>query len=101
MKTAKGILESGRFRVPYRRYGDHPDILLCVSGILQTMAVWRAVAKRFSRHFSVIIFDMPGVGRSEILSGGAHVTVEEQLEVVHALLEHAAPPGEVALAGSS
>jgi pimeloyl-ACP methyl ester carboxylesterase len=101
MKTTKGVLEFGRFRIPYRRYGDHPDVLLCVSGVLQTMAVWRAVAKRFSRHFSVIIFDMPGVGRSEILSGGAHVTVEEQLNVVHALLEHAAPSGEVALAGSS
>ena len=101
MKTAKGVLEAGRFRIPYRRYGDHPDVLLCVSGILQTMAVWRAVARRFSPHFSVIIFDMPGVGRSEILHGSAHVTVEEQLAVVHALLGHAAPRGDVTLAGSS
>jgi len=101
MKTAKEVLEYGRFRVPFRRYGDHPNVLICVSGVLQTMAVWRAVAKRFSRHFSVIIFDMPGVGRSEILSGGAHVTVDEQLDVVHALIEWAAPDGELTLAGSS
>ncbi|MDP5053069.1 MAG: alpha/beta hydrolase [Congregibacter sp.] len=101
MKTTKGSLEQGRFSIPYRRYGEHPNVLLCVSGILQTMAVWRAVAKRFSQHFSVIIFDMPGVGRSQILSGSAHVTVGEQIEVVHGLLQHAKPQGEVTLAGSS
>jgi pimeloyl-ACP methyl ester carboxylesterase len=101
MKTTKEVLEHGRFRIPFRRYGAHPNVLICVSGVLQTMAVWRAVAKRFSRHFSVIIFDMPGVGRSEILSGGAHVTVDEQMDVVHALIERAAPEGELTLAGSS
>ena len=101
MRTGKGIIEHGRFRVPYRAYGDSPDMLLCVSGILQTMAVWRAVTRRFADRYTVLVFDMPGVGRSEILSGGAHVTVEEQLEVVHALIRHAAPRGELALAGSS
>lgn len=101
MKTSKEVLEHGRFRIPFRRYGDHPNVLICVSGVLQTMAVWRAVAKRFSRHFSVIIFDMPGVGRSEILSGGAHVTVDEQMDVVHALIERAEAVGELTLAGSS
>jgi len=101
MKTRKGTLECGRFLIPFRIYGDHPDVLLCVSGVLQTMAVWRAVTQRFSRYFTVIIFDMPGVGRSEILSGGAHVTVEEQLDVVHALVQFAAPRGELTLAGSS
>jgi pimeloyl-ACP methyl ester carboxylesterase len=65
------------------------------------MAVWRAVTQRFSQHFTVIIFDMPGVGRSRILSGSAHVTVQEQIEVVHALIEHAAPRGSLTLAGSS
>lgn len=101
MKTCKHTLECGRFVIPYRRYGDHPNVLLCVSGILQTMAVWRAVAKRFSQDFSVIIFDMPGVGRSRILSGSAHVTVREQLDVVDALVNHVAPRGDLALAGSS
>lgn len=101
MRTAKGILEHGRFQIPFRRYGDSDNVLLCVSGVLQTMAVWCAVAKRFSQHFTVIIFDMPGVGRSTILSGGAHVTVQEQLEVVHALIQYVSPRGELTLAGSS
>lgn len=101
MKTAKQVLEHGRFHIPFRSYGDSPNVLLCVSGILQTMAVWRAVARRFSPHYTVVIFDMPGVGRSKILSGGAHVTVQEQLEVVHALVQQVAPRGELTLAGSS
>lgn len=101
MKTGKGSLQHGRFEIPYRTYGDQPDVLLCVSGILQTMAVWRAVTRRFAPHFTVVIFDMPGVGRSKILSGSAHVTVEEQLEVVHALASHFGGSGELTLAGSS
>lgn len=101
MKTEKDTLLHGRFAIPLRRYGDHPDVLVCVSGVLQTMAVWRAVAKRFSRHFTVIIFDMPGVGRSRILSGGAHVTVEEQIDVVHALIGCVTPHRSLTLAGSS
>lgn len=101
MKTGKELLRHGRFEIPLRRYGDADDVLLCVSGVLQTMAVWRAVARRFSPHFTVIIFDMPGVGRSRIVSGGAHVTVEEQIEVVRALVHHAAPAGSLTLAGSS
>ena len=101
MKTGKQYIEHGRFRIPYRVYGDQPNVLLCVSGILQTMAVWRARTRRFSPHFRVIVFDMPGVGRSKILWGSAHVTLEEQQEVVHALIENAAPCGDLTLAGSS
>ena len=101
MKTVKGVVEHGRFRVPYRCYGDSENVLLCVSGALQTMAVWRTVARRFSSHFTVIVFDMPGVGRGEILSGSAQVGVDEQLAVVDAVLRAAAPQGALTLAGSS
>ena len=101
MKTTKGLLEHGRFRVPFRRYGDHPDVLLCVSGALQTMAVWRSVARRFASNLSVVVFDMPGVGRAEITSGPTHVTVDEQLDVVDALLRTSPPTGRLTLAGSS
>lgn len=74
---------------------------MCVSGALQTMAIWRTVVKRFADHFTVVIFDMPGIGRSEIKSGSAHVTVQEQLEALHALIEETHPGGEMTLAGSS
>ena len=101
MKTLKGTLNIGRFEIPYRKYGDNDNMLMCVSGALQTMAIWRSVVKRFSEHFTVVIFDMPGIGRSEIKSGGAHVTVPEQLETLHALIQETHPGGELTLAGSS
>ncbi len=101
MRTVKGSLNIGRFEVPYRRYGDSDHLLMCVSGALQTMAIWRTVVKRFAERYTVVIFDMPGIGRSEITSGGAHVTVQEQLETVHALIEENQTGGEVTLAGSS
>jgi len=101
VKTVKGTLEYGRFEIPYRKYGDNENMLMCVSGALQTMAIWRTVVKRFAEHFTVVIFDMPGIGRSEIKSGGAHVTVQEQLETLHALIAETHAGGEVTLAGSS
>jgi len=99
--TVKGTLKTGRFEIPYRKYGDNDHLLMCVSGALQTMAIWRTVVKRFADHFTVVIFDMPGIGRSEIRSGGAQVTVQEQLEALHALIEETHPGGELTLAGSS
>ena len=101
VRPVKGSIESGRFRVPYRVYGDAPRALIGVSGALQTMAVWAAFVRRFSQDFTCVIFDMPGIGRSEILSGGARVTVEEQVEVVRDLIAATAPGKPVSLAGSS
>ncbi len=101
MNTFKGRLAVGRFDIAYRKYGDHDHTLICVSGALQTMAVWRTMIKRFADHFAVVVFDMPGLGRSEIRSGGAHVTVQEQLDVLHALIEETHSGSELTLAGAS
>ena len=101
MKTAKGIIESERFEVPYRVYGDHDNLLVCVSGAMQTMSIWRSVVKRFADNYTVVIFDMPGVGRSRIRRGSAHVTVDEQIEILDALIERTRTGGELVLAGSS
>jgi pimeloyl-ACP methyl ester carboxylesterase len=65
------------------------------------MAIWRTVVKRFVGHFTVVLFDMPGIGRSKIKSGSAHVTVQEQLEALHAMIEKTHRGGELTLAGSS
>lgn len=101
MKTCKQTLQHERFLIPFRRYGDHADVLLCVGGAMQTMAVWREVIRRFSSSFTVVVFDMPGVGRSKICSGSPQVSLDEQIGVVCALVEHIAPRGALTLAGSS
>lgn len=101
MKTSKGIACIGRFEVPYRVYGTSNKLLVCVSGAMQTMSIWRSVVKRFTSDYTVVLFDMPGVGRSRILSGGSHVTVDEQVEVLDGLVALTRTGGELALAGSS
>lgn len=88
MKKISGMIEYDRFIVPYRIYGDGPDTLLCVSGAKQTMSAWRSVVSCFFKEYRVVVFDMPGQGRSEIVSGSNRVALDEQIEVVHALVEH-------------
>jgi len=101
VKTSKGSIRTGRFEIPYRLYGQHENLLVCVSGAMQTMSIWRSVVKRFSSDFTVLLFDMPGVGRSRILSGSAHISVDEQIEVLSDLIGHVQTDGDVVLAGSS
>lgn len=101
MKAVKGTLDLERFEIPYRKYGNSDHLLMCVSGALQTMVIWHHVVKRFTENFTVVIFDMPGIGRSRIKSGGAHVSVQEQLETLHALIRETHRGGDVTLAGSS
>ncbi|PKL96172.1 MAG: hypothetical protein CVV18_02705 [Gammaproteobacteria bacterium HGW-Gammaproteobacteria-8] len=94
-----------RFEVPYRIYGSSENTLVCVSGAMQTMSIWRSVVKRFTDDYTVVLFDMPGVGRSRVLSGTAHVTVDEQIQVldslIASLISETRGPGELVLAGSS
>ena len=101
MKTTKGMIESERFDTPYRAYGDGENRLVCVSGALQTMAIWRTMVRRFAPHFTVVVFDMPGIGRSTIKSGGSQVSVQEQLEVLGSIIQRTERPGELTLAGAS
>ncbi len=86
MKITKGELRHDRFLVPYRVYGEGEQILVCVSGAQQTMAVWRSFASHFCKSYSVVIFDSPGQGRSQILSGSPAISLEEQVEVLHRII---------------
>lgn len=82
MDKRTGELVCSRFRVPYRVYGDSDKIIVCISGAKQTMSAWHSFVRRFKKDFSVLVFDLPGQGRSEILSADANVTLEEQVDVV-------------------
>jgi len=102
LKTSKGTIDSGRFEIPYRIYGDQEDLLVCVSGAMQTMAIWRSVVKFFTSDYRVLVFDMPGVGRSRIYHGPSWVSVEEQVETLDTLIRRLRDEnGRLALAGSS
>ena len=86
MRLSKGQVNFDRFIVPYRIYGEGEQLLVCVSGVQQTMASWRTVVSYFAHDYRLLLFDMPGQGRSQILSGPAEVSIDEQVYVLRQIL---------------
>lgn len=83
MKIVKGELEEGRFRIPYRIYGESKESIVCICGAQQTMTSWRSFVSRFSKEISVIVFDLPGHGQAKIIDGPPFLTFNEQIDVIH------------------
>lgn len=101
MKTIKGELSLGRFLVPYRIYGEAEKTIICISGAKQTMAAWRSFVSHFVSEYSVVLFDLPGQGRSTILSGSAGIGFDEQVDILHKIIEETNRNGKVILAAAS
>src|SRR6185436_6201705 len=108
----KGTLFAGEFEIPYATTESQlsaasptAPILICVNGMQQTMAMWRSVLKRMSATgYRTVLFDFPNQGRAAELNqhlGGSSLSVEQQVEVLHAVVEHVAPEQQVALIGGS
>jgi pimeloyl-ACP methyl ester carboxylesterase len=81
------IIKFDRFEIPYRVHGDTGPFIICVNGVQQTMAVWRSFIKHFSKNYKVIVFDFPGQGRAKIISGGSGVSIDEQVEILHEVID--------------
>ena len=101
MKIRKGEIRDGRFIVPYRAYGEAPKTIVCVSGAQQTMAVWKSFVAYFCRDFTVVVFDLPGQGRSETLHGPAAVSLEEQVSALGRVIKATNKNGPVHIAAAS
>ena len=101
MSIARGITRVGRFLVPYRVFGLGSQTMVCVNAVQQTMAAWRPVVTYFSKDYSLLLFDFPGQGRAQILSGSAVVSLDEQIEVLHQVLSAQNSAEKFVLAGAS
>ncbi len=86
MNRQKGTINYDRFTIPYRVYGSGSKTMVCVNGAQQTMAAWRSVVSRFRRDYSVVTFDLPGHGKSEILSPPLAVSLDEQVTCLHQIV---------------
>ena len=86
MNKISGKCDISRFEIPYRLYGDSENLIVCISGAKQTMSAWRSFVSRFQGDYSVLIFDLPGQGRSIIKSGDMGVSLEEQVDALNELL---------------
>ncbi|MEO0453185.1 MAG: alpha/beta hydrolase [Verrucomicrobiota bacterium] len=100
-KTNKGKLSLGRFQVPYRVYGSGDVSLVCVSGAQQTMAAWRSCIRYFSKKYSVVVFDLPGLGGAKILDGEASVHIDEQIEILDRVIRETTAGSHLILCGAS
>lgn len=101
MILRKGILECGRFVVPYRCYGDRGPTILCVGGAQQSMAIWRRTVSRFSATHRSVTMDLPGQGRAIRKSGPHQITLDEQIGVLHAVVQASQPHQALAVVGAS
>jgi pimeloyl-ACP methyl ester carboxylesterase len=68
LATRMETLRSGR-RLRVARLGAGPPLVLC-HGYPDNLQIWCALAPRLAEHFSVIAFDWPGLGQSELWPGG-------------------------------
>ena len=84
---SKGKLRVQRFEVPYRVYGGGRSTLVFINGIQQSMAMWHSFVRRFSQSYRIVLFDSPSQGNSRIRAGSPIVTVDEQVEILHAVIK--------------
>ena len=101
MNVTRGEITVGRFLIPYRLFGEGKRFLVCVNGAQQTMAAWRPVVTYFSRDYRLLLFDFPGQGRAQIISGSAVVDLDEQVEVLNQVLSAQNAPDKAIVAGAS
>lgn len=101
MNITRGEITVGRFLIPYRLFGHGSRFLVCVNAAQQTMAAWRPVVNYFSRDYRLLLFDFPGQGRAQIISGSAVVALDEQVEVLHQVLSAQNTPEKSIVAGAS
>lgn len=101
MKINKGELHLGRFLVPYRVYGEATQTIICISGAKQTMAAWRSFVSHFVPDYSVVLFDLPGQGRTTILEGEPSASFYEQQDILLGIIHAANRNGKVILAAAS
>ena len=83
----RGKLPVQRFVVPYRVYGDGEYTLVFINGIHQSMAMWHSFVRRFGQSYRIVLFDFPNQGTSRIVSGSSTVTLDEQVDILAALIE--------------
>lgn len=85
-------LKVGRFDIRWRSFGKHQNTsifpIVCVNGAYQTIGSWKSFISFFKPHTQIVVFDMPGVGGSTITQGSMDVSLNEQAEVLSAVVDH-------------
>jgi len=97
----KDVIKTGRFEIPYRVYENSGPDLICLNGVQQSMAMWHTFIRRFSGKYRITLFDFPNQGKGKILSGPPTVTVDEQIEILRAVVKAANVKNNIAICAAS
>ncbi|MBU1870214.1 MAG: alpha/beta hydrolase [Candidatus Omnitrophica bacterium] len=99
--SIKDRLIVGRFLVPYRIYENNGPHIICINGVQQSMAMWHSFVSRFSHDYRIVIFDFPNQGKGKVISGPAKVTLEEQVQILAAVMDKAGVSTDVTMCAAS
>ncbi len=83
----KGLIETGRFIVPYRIYDNNGPHVICINGVQQSMAMWHSFICRYAPHYRIVLFDYPGQGKGKVISGPIFVSLDEQVDILHEVMK--------------
>jgi pimeloyl-ACP methyl ester carboxylesterase len=97
----KGIIDLGRFSIPYRIYENEGPHIICLNGVQQSMAMWHTLVERYTPNYRVVLFDFPNQGRGKVVSGPALVTLDEQVEILREVIKATGTNNSVSLCSAS
>ncbi|HPL83160.1 MAG TPA: alpha/beta hydrolase, partial [Candidatus Omnitrophota bacterium] len=97
----KGVIELGRFSIPYRIYENEGPHIICLNGVQQSMAMWHTLVERYAPYYRIVLFDFPNQGRGKVVSGQSLVTMDEQVDILREVIKATGTNNEVSLCAAS
>ncbi|MFA4889046.1 MAG: alpha/beta hydrolase [Candidatus Omnitrophota bacterium] len=97
----KGVIEVGRFVIPYRIYENEGPHIICLNGVQQSMAMWHTFILRYAPHYRVVLFDFPSQGKGKVVSGPVFVTLDEQVDILREVIKATGTNKNVSLCSAS
>ncbi len=97
----KGMIELGRFLIPYRIYESEGPHIICLNGVQQSMGMWHTLVERYTPHYRLVLFDFPNQGRGKVLSGPALVSLDEQVDILREVIKATGTNNRASLCAAS
>lgn len=97
----KGVIELGRFSIPYRIYENEGPHIICLNGVQQSMAMWHTFVERYAPYYRIVLFDFPNQGKGKVVSGPSLVSLDEQVDILREVIKATGTNKGVSLCSAS
>ena len=101
LAIVKGIIELGRFSIPYRIYENEGPHIICLNGVQQSMAMWHTFVERYTSDYRIVLFDFPNQGKGKVIAGPTLVTLDEQVAILREVIKATGTSNGVSLCAAS